>query len=152
MQEEKSILDGYSICFNEWLFDKKIKNELGLLLIISSLSAERGYCYASNKYLADIFNTREETISRRIKKLEKRGYIITEYKKRGAEIKQRYLRLTKLSTDGCVFRQPTIDENVKENIISNNIISNNINNNKREIYKEKIENEEAILNYNWIDN
>ena len=38
--------NGYSICFNEWALDQTIKNELGLLLIISSLSAEKGYCYA----------------------------------------------------------------------------------------------------------
>ena len=48
--------DGYSLCLNKWALDKTIKNELGLLLIISSLTAEKGYCYASNGYLAKQFN------------------------------------------------------------------------------------------------
>ena len=46
--------NGYAICFNEWVLDNSIKNELRLLLIISSLCAEKGYCYASNEYLANI--------------------------------------------------------------------------------------------------
>ena len=50
--------------------DKDIKDELGLLLIISSLTAEKGYCYASNDYLAKIFETSVVTISRKIKILE----------------------------------------------------------------------------------
>ena len=31
----ENINNGYAICFNEWSLDKSIKNELGLLLIIS---------------------------------------------------------------------------------------------------------------------
>ena len=74
--------NGYSICFNEWALDKDIKNELGLLLIISSLTAEKGYCYASNKYLASLFETTEETISRKIKTLQDKNYITVEYEKK----------------------------------------------------------------------
>ena len=59
--------NGYALCLNEWALDKSIKNELGLLLIISSLCAEKGYCYASNKYLAEIFDTNEVVICRKIK-------------------------------------------------------------------------------------
>ena len=114
--------EGYSICFNEWALDKEIKKELSLLLIISSLCAEKGYCYASNKYFAELFDEREETISRRIKKLEKLNYIIVEYEKKGCEVKQRFIRLTKISIDDCVNNQSTIDETVKEN----NIRLNNI--------------------------
>ena len=32
--------NGYAICMNEWALDKDIKNELGLLFIISCLCAE----------------------------------------------------------------------------------------------------------------
>ena len=42
-------INGYAICFNDWALDKSIKNELGLLLIISSLCAKEGYCYATNE-------------------------------------------------------------------------------------------------------
>ena len=125
--------NGYAICMNQWALDKDIKNELGLLLIISSLCAEKGYCFASNKYLEELFNIPEENISRKIKKLEKKGYITIEYIRRGCEIKARYIRLTNLSIDDCQKYQPTIDENVKDNIISNNITSKN-NNIKKSAY------------------
>ena len=45
--------NGYSVCFNEWALDKEIKDELGLLLIISSLCAEKGYCWATNEFFAN---------------------------------------------------------------------------------------------------
>lgn len=132
--------NGYSICFNEWALDKDIKNELGLLLIISSLTAEKGYCYASNKYLASLFETTEETISRKIKTLQDKNYITVEYEKKGCEIINRKLRLTKISIDDYQKYQSTIDKNVKEN----NIMINNISIN-REIYIEEIEKWKPIL-------
>ena len=119
---------GYAICFNEWALDKEIKDELGLLLIISSLCAEKGYCYASNKYFAELFNIAEETISRKIKKLEKKEYITIEYEKKGCEITNRFIRLTNMSIHDYQICQSTIDEYVKENNIklnNNKEIDNN---------------------------
>lgn len=124
---------GYALCFNEWALDQTIKNELGLLIIISSLTAEKGYCFASNNYLAELFDTTEETISRKIKKLEDKKYIETEYEKRGTQVISRKIRLTKISTDRYQKYQWTVDENVKDNNTSNN----NTSNNKKEIYKER---------------
>lgn len=132
--------NGYSICFNEWALDKEIKNELGLLLIISSLCAEKGYCYASNEYFAELFGIDEVSVSRKIKLLERKKYISVEYEKRGCEVKNRYLRLTKMLIDDLQKNQSTINKNVKENIISNNNISinnkENSINNKLLILKE----------------
>lgn len=133
---------GYAICLNEWIFDKDIKNELGLLLIISSLCA-KGYCYATNTYFSELFGISEETISRKLKLLEEKNYITIEYKKRGCEVVARYIRLTKLSSHDYQKYQPsidkninrTIDENVKENNISINITSIN---NKKNVKKKFI--------------
>ena len=116
--------NGYSICLNEWALDKKIKNELGLLCIISSLCAEKGYCYASNKYFSELFGLPEQTISRKIKLLEEKKYITIEYNKRGCEVIARYLRLTKMLIHDKQKCESTINKNVKDNNISNNIISN----------------------------
>ena len=91
-----AIEDGYAICFNEWALDKNIKNELGLLLIISGLTAQEGYCFARNEYLANLFDISEDSISRKIQKLKDLGYIDIEYEKRGAEIINRKIRLTRL--------------------------------------------------------
>lgn len=125
--------NGYAICFNEWALDQDIKNDLGLLIIISSLTAEKGYCYASNRYLAELFNTTEETISRKIKRLERKKHITIEYEKCGTQIISRKIRLTKISMDHYQKYQWTIDENVKEN----NTSINNTSINKKEIYKER---------------
>ena len=134
--------EGYSICFNEWALDKDIKDELGLLLIISSLTAEKGYCYASNDYLAKIFETSVVTISRKIKILEEKKYIEIEYEKKGCLVISRKIRLTKMLTAINKNVNRTINKNVKENNISN--INNTNINNKEERKKET--NYDKIIN------
>lgn len=128
--------EGFSICFNIWALDKTINGELGLLLIISSLCAEKGYCYASNKYFSDLFHEHETTISRKIKKLEEKKYINIEYIKRGAEVKERKIRLAKLLTDDYQYCYSTISNSAKENNIS---INNTNNNNNSESLLELLE-------------
>ena len=115
--------EGYALCLNKWALDKTIKNELGLLLIISSLTAEKGYCYASNAYLAKQFDINETLLSRKLKKLKDKGYITIEYERRGFEIIGRKIRLSKTIMDGYRKRQPTVIENDKYNNISINNIS-----------------------------
>ena len=122
--------------------DKNIKDELGLLLIISSLTAEKGYCYASNDYLAKIFKTSVVTISRKIKILEEKKYIEIEYEKKGCLVISRKIRLTKMLTAINKNVNRTINKNVKENNISN---INNTNNNNI-IYSQVLPYEE-IINY-----
>lgn len=130
---------GYSFCSNEWAIDKKIKNDLGLLLIISSLSARDGFCYASNNYFSKLLDYDEVSISRKIKNLEKNGYIKIEYIKKGAEVTKRILRLTKMLTDDYQKCHSTINKNVKENNISINNTSN-----KKAINEEEIK---KLINY-----
>ena len=117
--------DGYALCMNKWALDKSIKDELGLLLIISSLCAEKGYCYAGNKYLAELFKTDETTISKKVKKLISKEYIIAEYTRAGSVITARKLRLANMPT--------AIGKNAKENNIKeeNIIINNNISKEKK---------------------
>ena len=136
--------DGYSICFNEWALDKNIKDELGLLLIISSLTAEKGYCYASNDYLAKIFETSVVTISRKIKILEEKKYIKIEYEKKGCLVISRKIRLTKMLTVINKNVNRTINKNVKENNISNINNTNNNNNNYNYIYNNSSSSDEII--------
>lgn len=119
------MINGYGICLNEWLEDESIKTELRLLIKISSLTAEKGFCYASNSFFAEYFKTSDVTISKQIKKLEKLNYIEIEYERRGAEITKRFIRLKKTLTDDYRKLKPTIKENFKENITSINITSNN---------------------------
>ena len=120
--------DGYSICLNTWALDKDIKNELGLLLIISGLTAKCGYCHATNAYFAELFDTTEISISRKIKKLEEKEYINIEYTKRGSQIIERKIRLSNLLTDHYQNCYPTVNKNVKENNTSINITKEKDNN------------------------
>ena len=142
---------GYALCLNEWALDKEIKNELGLLLIISSLCAEKGYCWANNEYFAGLFEIDESTISRKLKILERKKYIIVEYEKRGCEIISRKIRLTKMSTDDLQKYQSTIDKNVKDNniIINNTINNNNMSSEIKEIinYLNQPDTEEPIRSF-----
>jgi DNA-binding transcriptional regulator YhcF (GntR family) len=135
---KEKIINGYSICFNEWALDKTIKSELGLLLIISGLCAERGYCFASNEYFSNLFDVDEVTISRKLKKLEKKGYIKIMYSRNGYRVENREIRLTKMSpsinknVNGAINKNVNgaINKNVKYNNTSNNItIINNTSNN-----------------------
>ncbi len=156
-KEQKAKMEnGYNNCSNKLAFDKRIRTELGLLMAISSLSAKYGYCVSSNLYLSVLFECSEETISRKLSKLEKIGYLFIEYKFRGSEIVSRkiiptYIRnlpLTKTSTDHCVKRQPTIDESIKDkNTINKNT---NINNTPLIPKGEREEIEEIFNNWNQI--
>lgn len=133
--------NGFLICPHKWASDKEIKNELGLLLIISSLCSKKGFCYASNEYLANLFQEDTTTISRKIKKLESKNYIIINYKKRGFEIITREIRLAEMLMDDLQKCQSSIDDfangSISKNAKENNISINNINNNKREREERK---------------
>ena len=112
------ISDGYAVCSNEWAIDKDIKNELGLLLIISSLCADKGYCWATNEYLSNLFEESQENISRKIKKLEEKGYISIDYTRNGTQITKRIITIDKFINgkgSPLIKKSMAIDENVKEN-------------------------------------
>lgn len=133
---------GYAIALNEWIFDTRIKSELPLLLYISSLTAAEGYAYPSNGHLADKFNTTDVTISRKLAKLEKLGYINMHYIKRGSQVVARHIRLTKMLTDGYQKCYPTVNKNVKEKSTRDNNTRSN-----KDILSSKPDIAEKIINY-----
>lgn len=121
---------GYALCLNTWALDKDIKSELGLLLIISSLCAEKGYCFASNQYLAELFDITDVSVSTKIKKLEQKNYISIEYEYRGCEVISRKIRLKNILIDDLKNFKSTIKENFKDKRI--NIKKDLLDNNKME--------------------
>ena len=140
------MINGYSFCLNKWLFDKEIKDELALLIAISSLSAQYGYCFATNDYLAKEFDTNTTTISRKLKKLEDKGYLKIEYKRNGNVITERKIYINELyavikNDNGPLSKMITA---VIKNDKDNNIMTNNINNNI-ERYIEEIEQFKPML-------
>ena len=67
--------------YNAWipapvLFNSELPDKAKLLFaVISGHTNLRGYCFASNKYLMDLFNFSERTLQRHLKALEKIGAI-----------------------------------------------------------------------------
>lgn len=66
----------YAIITAEVRYDKELPPNAKLLYgEISALANQKGYCYATNKYFADLYDVAEKTISEWIKQLKIRGHI-----------------------------------------------------------------------------
>lgn len=64
--------NGYGMMPNAVLFDPDLTSTAKLIYVyVSSLCAERGYCWASNSHIADKFGVSERQVSRCITLLEK---------------------------------------------------------------------------------
>lgn len=104
---------------------------------ITSLCNEKGYCYATNNYFADLYGVSKISISRWIKQLIDQGYIVSkvEYAGKTKEIKRRYLFVNDAYTP--------INKNVNTpyqncyDPINKNVKENNKEEYIKEIYKEK---------------
>nr|DAN78182.1 MAG TPA: helix-turn-helix domain protein [Caudoviricetes sp.] len=92
----ENLNDGYAICFNSWLLDERIQNELRLLILISSLSAKEGYCYASNEYLGEKLGKSKDWASSGVTKLKNLGYVDVELQKFGAVVTNRKIKIVAL--------------------------------------------------------
>lgn len=101
---------------NTVLFDKKITATSKLVFVlISSLCAEKGYCWANNKYIGSQLSLSERQISRSIKQLEK--YI---------QIDNPFNEKRQICLDKNVYavrqkRPASLDKNVAHNTIKKTI-------------------------------
>ena len=88
----------YAIIPAEIRYDKTLKDKAKLLYgEIVALTDKEGYCWASNRYFAELYGVSSTTISLLIKDLVEKGYIESEiiYKEGTKEILNRYLRIIK---------------------------------------------------------
>lgn len=135
-------------------YDENLKDKAKLLYgEITALANEKGFCWASNSYFAELYKVTKETISRLIKNLADGGYITIELVYDGKEIIGRKIYIeSSISIDKNINtpidknvntsyqnNQDPIDEKVKDN--------NTINNNKKEKEKGKTEFDEVINSY-----
>ncbi|MFR1907592.1 MAG: helix-turn-helix domain-containing protein [Clostridium neonatale] len=68
-------------------YDEKLKDKAKLLYgEITALTNEKGFCWASNSYFADLYKVTKETISRLIKNLADGGYVKIEMVYKNREI------------------------------------------------------------------
>ncbi len=102
---------------------------------ITALSNKLGYCFASNKYFADLYSVSKNTVSRWLSDLKKLGFInIMIERDNNNQITKRIIGIVK-NVD------TPIDEKVKVNNTSINTTSNNIS------IKEKFESEVRSFDY-----
>lgn len=118
-------------------YDKTLNANAKLLYgEITALANEKGYCWASNKYFAELYGVSKETISRWINSLEKKGYVKFElvYQEGTKNIIERRIYIHGVPIDKNEGRyrqkdQEPIDENVKtpidKNVKDNNTVFNN---------------------------
>jgi SOS-response transcriptional repressor LexA len=138
MSEEKKSY--YAIIPANVRYDKSITPNAKLLYgEITALCNEKGYCWASNNYFADLYEVTPQAVSKWINQLAKKGYITLDYERAGKEIKQRniyiatYQQIIKeVSTkdDGGINKrlsgyQQKIKENNTVNITNNTTDNNN---------------------------
>ena len=99
---------------------------------ITALCNEKGYCWATNEYFANLYGVSKTSISKWISSLIQKEYIFSEiiYKEGTKEILNRYLRIIREPIEEKLNRG--VEEKLKDN---NTIINNTIN--KKEIYKER---------------
>lgn len=121
-------------------YDKRLKPLARLLYSeITALCNEKGYCWASNSYFAELYEIANETISRYISQLKEYGYITIYYEKTNENIDKRKIYISGY----CQNNQGGIDRTVKDNNTDNNI------NNNTEREKEPFTNDEVeiLLNH-----
>ena len=100
----------YSVIPSEVRYDKELTPNAKLLYgEITALCNEKGICWASNQYFADLYSTTKETVSRWISQLAKKKYIVIKmfYKENSKEIDKRIISISKL-----LQSEIPIDENV----------------------------------------
>lgn len=116
----------YAIIPADVRYDNELKDKAKLLYgEITSLSDKYGYCYASNKYFAELYGVTVTTISLLIKNLVEKGYIESEikYKEGSKEILNRYLKIIKggyLNNFKEGYLKKFKDNNININNTSNN--------------------------------
>ena len=116
----------YWIMPNKVLFDKKLKDKQKLLYcLISSLCAEKWFCWASNKYLWEMLWSSERTISEHISDLIELWYIETQIK----NWNQRQIMLKNSDSENSLPPSenslPSDSEKLLHNITTTNITNNN---------------------------
>jgi DnaD/phage-associated family protein len=122
----------WSVIPAEVRYDKELRaNEKLLYSEITSLMNREGYCYASNKYFAELYDVSVQSISEWVNHLVSKDYLISEmvYKENSKEIAYRKLTIPLLKKSLIGIKE-NFKGGIKEKFKGNNkYISINNNNN-----------------------
>jgi hypothetical protein len=85
---------------------------------ITALSSKEGYCFATNNYFAKLYNVTKNTISLWVSQLHSYGFISVELIKKGEQITERRISITKKDDRGNTLNDDlnTIKINTTTNI------------------------------------
>lgn len=112
-------------------YDNNLPSKASLLYgEITALCNQKGYCWASDSYFANLYGVGKSTIQTWLKALEDDGHISRDviYKEGTREIEHRYIRI---SVEGIPKNQGTpIPKNQRDNITSINTTVNTTSNKK----------------------
>ena len=79
-------------------YDSRLKGEAKVLYSeILLLSSQKGYCYATDKYLAESYSSSQRSINRHIASLKNLGYIKIETERKGKRVTERRIYPLELS-------------------------------------------------------
>lgn len=102
-----------------------------LLIHIISLCKKKGYCWATNKYFANIYDVTPVTISKSISNLATFNYIKTEYDNKNTNNSKRIIKLSEVLNTKIKSIKDNFNTGYKENYKQYN---NKLNKNKDNIY------------------
>ena len=136
MKENQEKVGYYSVIPATVLYNKELKaNEKLLYAIITSLAFKEGYCFASNKYLAEKLNVNPKTVSSWISDLRDKDFIIVELIRNGNnQIIQRkiYIKDSPYPLNNGYQYQSKNGQAIHQKVEDNNIKNNNKINNKEQ--------------------
>ena len=136
MKENQEKVGYYSVIPATVLYNKELKaNEKLLYAIITSLACKEGYCFASNKYLAEKLDVNPKTVSSWISDLRDKNFIIVELIRNGNnQIIQRkiYINDSPYPLNNGYQYQSKNGQAIHQKVEDNNIRNNNKINNKEQ--------------------
>ena len=98
MERERDKMESENIKRSNWdailpakvRYDSRLKGEAKVLYSeILLLSSQKGYCYATDKYLAESYSSSQRSINRHIASLKNLGYIKIETERKGKRVTER---------------------------------------------------------------
>jgi rubrerythrin len=103
-------------------YDKSIPQGAKLLYAeITALAKKKGYCWASNEYFANLYDTSERTIIRWVQSLNQAGHIDIHFKyfPDSKKIEKRYLMLPKpIAKKAATKSMSTMDQDLEDSVVT----------------------------------
>lgn len=127
MNEENLNKSYYAVLPANVRYDARLKDKAKLLYAeITGLTNEKGYCWATNNYFAELYHTSKGNVSKLLSQLKEYGYINIELirNKETKQVEKRMITLLSNLTIGIVKKDldPIVKNDAKEYYKYSNII------------------------------